>query len=1098
MDAGVAARGCELLDYYAALARIVRSFATGTSVWDSRDETTRNTWERALIATLPNRALASYQDQLTRLSGEFPEFAFWAHRVGIQVILDGLSAVREDSVNLGITLQAAAKVLATAAHGQNPEKVRAELVTRYRDQITKPIAGVASGTIPDEVKLPSLQDLYVTPSYRMMPWASGGIERITESGWESVSPSPDLGAMVLQHLISTQAAHVPMVLLGQPGAGKSVFSQMLAAELDPRDYLVVRVELRAVPSDAGVQEQIEAGLAGLTGRSIRWPDLAEAAGDAQPVILLDGFDELLQASGVSHFDFLERVQAFQEREAELHRPVAVLVTSRTAVANQVRYPDGTPVARLEAFNDSQVDRWLSVWNHANPDRPLAGETALAQGDLAGQPLLLFMLALFHSGGGNVTPGISQAHLFERLFSSFVERDVVNLDAQFTEKHRQHAVQRDLDSLSMVAFAMFNRGRQSVTETELIADLTALQLSHSGLTGQDGRAAALSIAERMAGRFFFRLFLHKDEAMRGQQAMLSTLEFLHASFGEFLVGRWIVGELSRLGEQVRRAAEEPYPSIPDDAKLHALLSMTALSIREQRVLSFIDALLMEKHIDELADLRTLIRTLFRAALSFRSHNPYPQYQPSAQTAPATYAAYSANLILLMLLVARAESRKTEESSRAKVSVTELHAAGNGSQGQDPALANFYSVTRLWHAQLTHSEWNSILDVIRLHASQVSGEHAPKRSHEYQIGLWGQDDRGHLVSGHNILHGITTPTPMVDYYVWQGIPTDRAFREAALLGSTGYQGACTALLPYLGALDTTTGANIFRGDESTAIMLALLIPTQQSLGTRRAAFYEEIFRRRLGLNSTRLLLNQLRDDVDHLTPSQLGRISLAAASYAWTHITAYLDVIAQIKNTERLQADIHTTRDSRGLKRLLAPLHLADPPQGYRSDSPALRNPRYWNNAVSMVVDLVPRDLLTLIDPDSPGSDDRKITALFQQLGVRNPGDVVTLISLRDLFGLSDVRALSKLNLPSRPAMFGHFETAKRRDWPDWSGSLILRVALWTAMTQRGLPPAGPPAPLQRGEVEGLEAAAPNFVTLTRRLAAELGVPDPLPEDTRGRT
>ena len=421
LDASTADQGHELATYYADLAHKVGAFAMGTSVWDERDETTCHRWHRALIETLPKRALARYEEQLVRLSGEFPEFAFWAHRVGIQMILNQLSATREDSATLGITLQTAAELLATAARGPNPEKVRADLIARYRDHIAKPIAGVAA--IPDEVKLPSLQELYVTPSYRMMPWTAGGIERITESGWRGVSPRADLGAMVLEHLISTEAAHVPLVLLGQPGAGKSVFSQMLAAELDPRDYLVVRVELRAVPSDAGVQEQIEAALTGLTGRSIRWPDLADAAGNAQPVILLDGFDELLQASGVSHFDYLERVQAFQEREAELHRPVAVLVTSRTAVANQVRYPVGTLVARLEEFDNEQVERWLFVWNQQNPIRPLASESALAQGDLARQPLLLFLLALFHSGGGNLTPGISQAHLFDRLFDSFVERDV---------------------------------------------------------------------------------------------------------------------------------------------------------------------------------------------------------------------------------------------------------------------------------------------------------------------------------------------------------------------------------------------------------------------------------------------------------------------------------------------------------------------------------------------------------------------------------------------------------------------------------------------------------------------------------------------------
>jgi len=1100
LDAGVNRRGRGLADYYAVLAHKICRFAAGSSVWDERDETTQHRWSRALSDSLPKRALARYQEQLVRLSGEFPEFAFWANRVGIQEILDELSAARADTTKLGTTLQAAAQLLAAAARGPDPEKVRADLISRYRNQIAKPIAGVSAGTTRDEVKLPSLRELYVTPSYRMMPWETGDIERITESGWEGVSPRADLGTMVFEHLISTEAAHVPMVLLGQPGAGKSVFSQMLAAELDPRDYLVVRVELRAVPSDAGVQEQIEAALAGLTGRPTRWPDLAEAAGHAQPVILLDGFDELLQASGVSHFDFLERVQAFQEREAELHRPVAVLVTSRTAVANQVRYPVGTPVVRLEEFDPDQVRRWLDVWNRANPIRPLATETALAQGDLARQPLLLFMLALFHSGGGDLAPGISQAYLFERLFSSFVERDVAKLDADLTDKQRQLAIQRDLDSLSMVAFAMFNRGRQSVTETDLIADLTALQPEYSGLAGPSGRAAALTIAERMAGRFFFRLFVHRDEAMRGQQAKLSTYEFLHASFGEFLVSRWVVNELSRLGEQVRRAADDPYPPAPDDTKLYVLLSMTVLSTREQRVLSFIEALLAEKRADELADLRTLTTTLFRTSLRPRSHNPYPQYQPSTQTAPATYAAYSANLILLTLLISEAEGEKTGKPSRAKVSITELRAPETASALHDPAPASFYAITRLWHAQLTGSEWNSLLDVVRIHIVQVPDKGTAEENKEYEISRWKLDDRNSLINGHRILHGTGHADPIVNDYVEFADPPSRAFREATLLGVAGYQGACTALLPYLYALDTKSGAAIFQSGDSAASMLSLLIAAPYMAADQRAALYTELFRDRNGVHTARLLLGQLRDDIHHLAPKELARIALSSAPYAWAHITAYLDIIAQVNNTADSQVDAHQERfNSHDQRRLLEPLYMRDSREG---------DPFDWNYLTEVILTLSWRDHLNLLDPnglldvDKLNGPSHRRPGFFELFGIREPADVVVLISLRDLFDLVDPRDLLKLRdprdlrelrHPSDPSYRHDLSKSQKRFKLLWINSPLLRIALWTAMSQRGLPALEHPVPLRRTEVVRLEAVIPDFVARTRQLAAEYGILNPLPLD-----
>lgn len=1099
--AGVADRGDALADYYAALAHKIVTFATGTSVWDERNEATRNRWYRSLTGTLPKRALARYQEQLVQLSGEFPEFAFWAHRVGIQVILDELGTVREESSKLGITLQDAAKLLAAAARGPDPVKVRSELISRYRDQIAKSVAGVAAGTIPDEVKLPSLQELYVTPSYRMVRSTSGGIEPITELGWTNVSRHSDLGAMVLEHLISTEAAHVPLVLLGQPGAGKSVFSQMLAAELDPRDYMVVRVELRAVPSDTGIQEQIEAALTDLTGRSIRWPDLAEAAGDAQPVILLDGFDELLQASGVTHFDFLERVQAFQEREAELLRPVAMVVTSRTAVANQVRYPTGTLVARLEEFDNDQVNRWLSVWNRTNHSRPLATETALAQGDLARQPLLLFLLALFHSGGGNISPGISQAHLFDRLFNSFVERDIDKLDAQLGEKQRLHAVQWDLDSLSMVAFAMFNRGRQSVTETDLIADLTALQPDPGRLTGQSGRAVALTIAERMAGRFFFRLFLHRDEAMRGQQAMLSTYEFLHASFGEFLVARWVVNELSRLKEQLRRSAEDPYPSAPDDAKLHALLSMAALSTREQRVLGFIEAFFMEKDSDELTDLHVLMRMLFRTSLHPRSHNAYPQYQPTAQTAPAAYAAYSANLLLLTLLIAQSESRKTGDASQANVSVAEFNAHRSEPSAQNSALADFYAVTRLWHAQLTDSEWNSLLDVVRVRVSPASG--TPELIQEYEVGLWEREKYVLPISGQEMLRGISHQDPALNYYVQPGSSVDRTFREAVLLGETGYKGACTALLPYLSVLDSLNGTSLFNDGSLAALTLALLIRPPHIGSAQLVSLYEEFFKRQKGIPALRMALSGLREGIDHLPPVELTEIALAAAPCAWAHITCYLDIVSQVRNIGQAQAgDCEMKLDSRDLDRLLAPLYMLDTTDLFELestelgllDTPEALGQHDWRNMVQMVLNLGGRDLTNLLDPCElhPSTSDMR-PDLFDLLDVTRPGEVVVLISLRDLLGLSDVRALSKLY--GSPASRNEPEPSRRRRLGSWLISPILQVALWTAMNQRGLPTQELPPPLPRDEVERLEAVAPNFVAQTRQLASKHGVTDLLPGPKR---
>ncbi|MYX99801.1 hypothetical protein GT045_34635, partial [Streptomyces sp. SID486] len=60
-----------------------------------------------------------------------------------------------------------------------------------------------------------------------------------------------------------------------------------------------------------------------------------------PVLIFDGFDELLQAGGADHWYYLEEIADFQERSAEAGLPVAAVVTSRTVVADQAKIPDET-------------------------------------------------------------------------------------------------------------------------------------------------------------------------------------------------------------------------------------------------------------------------------------------------------------------------------------------------------------------------------------------------------------------------------------------------------------------------------------------------------------------------------------------------------------------------------------------------------------------------------------------------------------------------------------------------------------------------------------------------------------------------------------
>ena len=107
----------------------------------------------------------------------------------------------------------------------------------------------------------------------------------------------DLTRFLAGHLTAPVATRAPLLVLGQPGSGKSVLTQMMAARMPPDEFLVVRVVLRDVAADDELQAQIEHAVRTATGESLTWTDLSRSAEGALPVVLLDGFDELLQATG---------------------------------------------------------------------------------------------------------------------------------------------------------------------------------------------------------------------------------------------------------------------------------------------------------------------------------------------------------------------------------------------------------------------------------------------------------------------------------------------------------------------------------------------------------------------------------------------------------------------------------------------------------------------------------------------------------------------------------------------------------------------------------------------------------------------------------
>ena len=675
----------ELLEaFYADLSGHVTAFVSGLASWDALAEADRRRLSGRLRESVPALAVGQYEELFRRLAGDCPEFGIWTdmfeHQATRTELRNGLAGLES--------------LLESIASERVPDQRRAALARTYRAALARPIAH--SGEVPAELQIPTLGEGYIDHRIRVAEVGASS-EPGRDSWWNDVPVRDDACRFLAGYLTCPAAQEAPLILLGQPGSGKSILTRILAARLPATDFLPVRVELRQVPAEADLQDQIEFAVRNATGERVSWPRLAESGDGALPVVMLDGFDELLQATGVTQTDFLLRVLAFQEREADQGRPLAVIVTSRTAVTDRARIPHGAVAIRLEPFNEDQVTAWLEVWRQANAVplaargmRPLPADIALSHRELAEQPLLLLMLALYDADANVLqrrSAGLGRTELYGRLLTEFAGREISKHSAGLPDADLDRAVETELLRLAVVAFAMFNRRSQWVSEADLDADLSTL-LGSPEIRQPSGLRAPLTAAQLAVGRFFF---VHESHATR-DETRLQTYEFLHATFGEFLVARLVTQILTDMLARETAAASSPLGGV-DDGLLHALLSFAALTARAP-IVAFLGDLLGRLGTEQRQVLTDLLLRLHSRALYPRTESAYNGYQPLALTVTVRHAAWSANLVALAVLTA------------GQISGSQLFP-----HEPDPAVL-WRNQAMMWRSQLSSEEWYGLHQAIAL--------------------------------------------------------------------------------------------------------------------------------------------------------------------------------------------------------------------------------------------------------------------------------------------------------------------------------------------------------------------------------------------------
>ena len=180
--------------------------------------------------------------------------------------------------------------------------------------------------------------------------------------------------------------------------------------------------------DEQINEQINKDFA----HYCTWEEMADQSVSKPVLLIIDGYDELLQASGRTYADYIKRIVEFQRRQLTTSGIlVKCILTSRITLINKVEVPENSIVIKLSGFNNEQIGTWIKIWNEANhiffTTRGISSFSLRFTGkvfELARQPLLLLLLALYDADENTLSNDdiITRTQLYERLIKKFIERE----------------------------------------------------------------------------------------------------------------------------------------------------------------------------------------------------------------------------------------------------------------------------------------------------------------------------------------------------------------------------------------------------------------------------------------------------------------------------------------------------------------------------------------------------------------------------------------------------------------------------------------------------------------------------------------------------
>ncbi len=524
---------------------------------------------------LPVKAVEIYEAQYLYLADNFSDFALFAQMKNFERIQNTVNQNKKalrllsdvtNKIDVGLsTLNEIVNSIPTNYAKIQSQSIVDELKCKYIGMINDPIIkeekiknGKEMEFDDDSIKLkfPKIVDAFIPQSYKCLLYKQKGTKLEKNSIWDNIPEQNDIDKFFIKYLYSLDSIDYPLIILGQPGSGKSLLTKVLSAQLMSKSYTVIRIPLRDVNAEDSIDVLVEDQIRKMTNRSLSvegYGGFASQFNEKPLIIILDGYDELLQAKGSVFSGYLEKVRTFQQDQKQLNRPVRIIVTSRITLIDKARIPTNSTILRLLEFNNHQRDAWINVWNKTNLDyfskygiQPFSLSEYENEGrnniiELAEQPLLLLMLALYDSENNELAQknNIKRTELYDNLLRRFVRRERSRYIPDFKGKspiEQERIIDNEMNRLGVIAIGMYNRRDVVICSEQLEKDLESFGAHRKEYSKGN---STLTDAESALGGFFF---IHKSTAQdvdANNEDATNAYEFLHNTFGEFLAADFIL-------------------------------------------------------------------------------------------------------------------------------------------------------------------------------------------------------------------------------------------------------------------------------------------------------------------------------------------------------------------------------------------------------------------------------------------------------------------------------------------------------------------------------------------------------------------------------